>query len=82
MKNQFRLDFCKGDSAAILIVARLAIVCALILIPKGHSDVHMVQIYQNGCLIRELPLETNAVFQVDGDYRNTVTILDGRASIT
>ena len=39
-------------------------------------------IYQDGSLIRELSLGTDTEVVIEGDYKNVVTIKDGKAAIT
>ena len=83
MKNEFKLEFGKGDWIAILLVAALTIACAALFMPREDPDLNrMVQMYQNSCLIREVPLETDAVLEIGGDYHNIITIQNGRASIS
>ena len=46
------------------------------------SKAAAAQIYQNGRLVREVPLNKSIEFQIIGDYVNTVTVLDGKISVT
>ena len=83
MKNRVRLEFCKGDWLAILLVAALSIACAMLFMPGNTSDqMHTVQVYHNSRLVREIPLSSNAVLEIDGDYHNTITIENSRVSIS
>ena len=82
-QKNMKLDFCKTDILAILMVAAIAI---LVLIAFwtgiGNESGSVVKIYQEGELIRELSLNTDVEFVVQGDYENVVTIRDGKAGIT
>ena len=83
MKEDLRLAFRRGDWLAILLVALIAVVCVAAYIPGGGSaQENMVMVFRDGQLIYELPLDTDAVVEIDGDYTNTVTVRGGRASIT
>lgn len=83
MKSRPKLSFCRGDWIAILLVAALAVGTAAAFVPHTDSQqAHVVQIYQDGRLLNELPLDKDAALQVGGDYSNTVTISGGRAAIT
>lgn len=77
-----RLRFQKGDILAILLVLVLAVVVALLFIPRKIAGEATVEIYQNGTLLRTLPLSEENVFFVEGEYINTVTIENGEVSIT
>ncbi len=85
MKHQMRLNFRKGDWLAIGLVIVLAMAAAVMYLPKKEvSKNSIVQIYQDGELIKEFPLDAKEeiTFTVSGDYRNVVTIRDGKAGIT
>ena len=82
MKDGFRLAFRRGDWLAILLVALIAAACAAMYIPKGGAQENVAMIFRDGQLMYELPLDTDAVVEIEGDYTNTVTISGGRASIT
>ena len=81
--DTLRLTFQKGDFIAIILVAVLAAAVGVAFWPgKIEAQQTAVQIYQDGELIRELPLDTDAAMEIIGDYTNTVTIKDGKAAIT
>ena len=42
----------------------------------------MVCVYQEGKLIREIPLDTDTEFVIEGEYENVVTMKDGTVAIT
>lgn len=77
------LRFRKGDLIAIACVLVLAGVLALILLPRlsSGSDL-MVEVYQNGRLIRQIPLCENTTFTVTGVYENTILIKDSAVYVS
>ena len=78
-----RLDFCRGDLLAILLVVVLAVsTAAFFAVRSEDGENRVVRIYQDGNLIDELPLGKDREIEIAGQYRNTVTILDGKAAIT
>lgn len=78
-----RLDFCRGDWLAILLVVVLAVsTAAFFAVRSEDGENRIVRIYQDGNLIDELPLGKDREIEIAGQYRNTVTILDGKAAIT
>lgn len=83
MKGYMRFAFCKGDLIAIALVGMLA-VAVTFGFATGESDAgnFSVQVYQNGALIRELPLQSNETIQVDGRYHNEISIQNGKAAFT
>lgn len=82
MTRSMRLTFQKGDWIAIVLVALLAAAVAAAFFPADSSGDGVVQIYQDGRLLRELPLDRDGVYTIDGPYRNVVTVSGGRAAIT
>ena len=42
----------------------------------------MAEVYQDGTLIKTLPLDTDISFEITGNYTNTVTVSGGAISIT
>jgi len=50
-------------------------------LPRNNGETAVVQIYQNGKLIHETPLNEDSSIAVEGEYRNTVVIRDGKVSI-
>lgn len=82
-QNGFRLAFCKGDWLAILLVGLLAIACAAAFVPREALDgQRMVQVFQDGQLLREVSLDTDIVLEAKGNYKNTITVDGGRVAIT
>lgn len=82
MNNGLRLTFRRGDFAAILLVAAVAVMTLAAFFPGSEAEKSTVQIFQDGWMIRECPLDENAMFQVIGEYKNIVTVENGRVSIT
>lgn len=83
MNGPLRLTFKKGDLIAVFLVAILAVTTAVAFLPRGgSSEEAVVQIWQNGELISELPLTADETLRLSGSYENTVEIRDGRVAIT
>lgn len=82
MKKNLRLTFMRGDVLAILLVLALAGGVMAAFLP-GRDDARsaVVQIWQDGRLTSELPLNADARTEAAGDYRNVIAIENGRASI-
>ena len=80
MKENLR--FQKGDIAAIATVVLLAAIVFLCFFSGINDTAAFVEVYQGGELIERFPLSEDREFMVTGDYVNTVTIRDGKASIT
>lgn len=82
-KKHMKLEFCKNDFLAIGIVAVIAILVSVIFWTSvGTEEGSMVSIYQEGVLIKEILLDSDTEFVIEGDYKNVVTIKDGKAAIT
>ena len=77
-----KLCFQKGDIAAIAMVVFLAAIVFACFLPGINDMAAFVEVYQGGELIERFPLSEDREFTVTGDYVNTVTIRDGKASIT
>lgn len=83
MKNRLNLTFQKGDFAAILLVLILAVCIGAVFSPLSQTgDGNTVQIWQGGELVKELPLDNDCRFEIDGEYRNVIEIRDGYARIS
>ena len=81
-KNEMKLTFCKGDIAAIALVAVIAILVAVLFWTSfGSEEAGMVTVYQDGKLIREISLNETTEFVVEGDYTNVISVEDGKAAI-
>ena len=82
MKTNLRLSFQRGDWIAIALVAILAAgTAAAFLLPASGSESALLQVYQDGSMIKELPLDADTDFEVHGEYTNYVSISGGRAAI-
>ena len=77
-----RLQFQKGDYAAIGLVVLLAIAVALAFLPGRMKDAAGVEIYHDGVLVKTMPLSSDESYTVVGDYTNVITVSDGSVSIT
>lgn len=83
MAEQKRLSFQKWDWIAVALVVILAIgVGLLFLTPSTETGESVVQVYQDGELLRELALTAEETLTIQGKYENTVVIRDGSVSIT
>ena len=82
-KNNMKLAFCKADVLAIGIVAVIAILVSIIFWTSiGSDEGSVVKVYREGEMIREIPLMTDTEFVIEGDYKNVVSIQNGKAAIT
>ena len=78
-----RLSFGKWDWIAVSFVVILALGVGLLFLPNSEDiQGSVVQIYQEGTLLRELPLTGEETVEIGGKYENTVTICDGSVSVT
>ena len=79
MKNALRLAFRRGDLLAIALVVLLAAgVAAAFALPAGGQQDTVVQIWQDGELVRELSPDADTSLEICGDYLNTISLQDGR----
>lgn len=81
MKKNLRLSFQKGDIFAVLIVVCLIVLSGVLFLPRGETENGNVEIYKAGERIYVFPLTEDRTFSVDGEYRNVISIEDGRVSI-
>ena len=80
MKKGLRLAFCRGDVLAIALVALLAIGVAAGFAPWKTAEADcIVQVYRDGALVREIPLDADTSFEIRGDYLNAISVAEGRA---
>lgn len=78
-----RLRFCKGDWIAIAAVVLFAAVLASAFALHAAAAAGVtVEVRLDGELLFSCPLEQDAVYTVQGDYTNTVTVRDGKAAVT
>lgn len=83
MGDGLRLSFRRGDLLAMALVLVLAAGLSLLFWSRAlAAEQVVVQIYQDGELVREVSLEQDQTFTLSGDYHNTVTIENGRIAVT
>lgn len=83
MNPTSKLTFQKGDLLAIILIILLTVCTAGAFIPRSiSSEDAVVQIWQDGKLIRELSLTSDETIHLTGSYENTVKIRDGKVAIT
>ena len=83
MQDALRLRFRRTDLIAAGLVLLLAAALALWLAARAAAvETAAAQIYVDGALTAELPLDRDGTYEVRGDYRNTVTVRDGRVAVT
>ena len=81
--KHMKLSFCKADILAIALVAVVAILVSITFWTSvGSEEGSVLNIYQEGTLVREIPLEVDTEFVIEGDYENVITVKDGKAAIT
>lgn len=76
----------KFQNADLLVIAAVVLIAVLITVPflfpgRGSEDA-TVQIYQDGQLIQEVPLQENMTITIPGQYENVVQIQNGKVAIT
>lgn len=81
MKKNLRLSFQKGDVLAVLIVVVLMVLSGVLFLPRGETENGNVEIYKAGERIYVFPLTEDRTFYVDGEYRNVISVKDGRVAI-
>ena len=82
MPKQEHLRFRKGDLLAVALVAVLATLVAICFLPQKSDVPVQAQIYQEGALVRTLPLDQDASIQISGKYTNVITVENGKIAIT
>lgn len=81
MKTTARLSFQKGDILAVFIVVCLIALSYVLFFPRGEMENANVEIFKDGERIHVFPLAEDRTFSVDGEYRNVISIKDGRVSV-
>lgn len=82
MNKDLRLNFRRGDLLAVLLVALIALGTIIFFLPAGAADeARIAQIYMDGKLLHELPLDVDTILTLEGDYRNAVSVSDGSIRI-
>lgn len=83
MKNNLKLTFQKGDILAFFLVILLAVCTGAVFLPdKEQAGGAVVEIFQDQKRIKEVPLYTDAVIEIDGDYHNVIEIRNGKVAVT
>ena len=54
----------------------------LLFLPREEAEAAYARVSQNGKLLFTVPLNQDREFPVTGDYRNTVSVKDGKIAIT
>ena len=75
-----RLQFQKGDGVAIAAVIFLAIAVALLFLPRSTEGA-VVEIYQNGALVKTIPLASREEWIIAEPYTNVIRVEGGEVSI-
>lgn len=82
MDKTLCLSLRKGDFAAIALVILLAVAVFAAYLPgKSMPENAVAQIFMDGKLIRELPLNEDAEYDAVGTYRNSIIVKDGKICI-
>lgn len=77
-----KLTIQKADLFVIAGIVLLALVIGVaFLLPKQNNCDAVVQIYQNGQLVQEVPLQEDKTVTLTGTYENIIQICDGKVSI-
>lgn len=74
-----RLRFRKWDIAAFGAVVLLAVLVFALFLPG--QDGACAQIYQDGKLIKTVPLDQDGEFEIVGRFTNTVAVRDGKIAV-
>lgn len=83
MNKNLQLTFRRGDLLAILLVVAMTVMTAVFFLPKNTSSQNaVVQIYQDGELVKEISLGEDQTIRLTGTYRNTIEIRDGKVAVT
>lgn len=81
-KRIMRLRFQKGDLLAVGIVLVTAAAVGLAFLPLGKNTGRAaVQIWQDGGLLYEVPLDQDQTFEVTGKYTTVIEIRGGKAAV-
>ena len=81
-KREMRLTFCKGDIFAIVLVAAIAVLVSVVFWTWiGSEEGSVVSVYQEGELVREVPLNETTELIVEGTYTNKILVKDGKTAI-
>ena len=76
-----KMRFGKWDVFPVVAVVALAVAVFLLFLP-GNAPADHVEIYQNGVLVETISLTEDTAFEIQGEYKNVITIRDGKVAIT
>ena len=75
--------FRRGDAIAIaLVVAAALLMIAGIMLSSGQGNDLKAEIWKDGQLVRELPLNRDAETEIQGEFTNHISIREGRVAVT
>ena len=78
-----RQAFRPGDAVAITAVVLTAVIMLVCFLSGAVTSRNTVaRIYRNQELIREVRLDVDTEFLVEGQYRNHITVRDGKIAVT
>ena len=82
-QEEERLSFRRGDAVAMIGVVLAALILLVVFLRFSTSGTQSaVCIYQEGKQIRELTLDQDGEYTVQGKYLNRVTVRDGRVCVS
>jgi len=82
MEKRSVFSFRKGDFFAVVLVVLIALAVLFAYLPgQNAAQDSTVQVLRNNTLIKELPLNADAEFEITGEYVNRAVIRDGRVCI-
>lgn len=75
--------FRKGDLLAVGIVLAAAVLLTVFFwLLYSRTEAAVARIYLRGELVHEMPLDVDAEYTVFGSYHNTITVKNGKVSVT
>ena len=77
-----KLHFGKWDIAAIGGIVLLAVLVLTLFLPGKDAQGAYAQVYQDGKLLKTVPLNQNQEFTITGEYTNLIAVKDGKISVT
>ena len=77
-----RLRFQKGDILAVAVPLVLAVVLFCAFLPGKAQEALKAEIYLDGRLVKTVSLREEQSFVLEGDWRNTVSVKDGRICVS
>lgn len=81
MAEKYRLKMRIGDLIAVCAVVALIFAAFFFVMPDKDAEGASVQIYLNGSLVKELPLDEDGSYTVNGEYENVITVSGGSVCI-